>query len=62
MAVFTGGNLDAFRCQSLSNSGVSDIVIRCGRFFDEPRLERLELLHVLDRLRHVPDLCRKKGR
>jgi hypothetical protein len=61
VTVFTGGNLDAFRCQSLSDGSVSNIVIWCGRFLDEPWLQRLELLHVLDRLRHVPDLCRKEG-
>jgi hypothetical protein len=56
VAVFTGSDLDTFRCQGLSNSGVTHVVIRCGGFLDEPRVERLELLHVLNRLRYIPDL------
>jgi hypothetical protein len=54
--VLTGGDANAVWLESLADGGVADgIIRRCG-LLNEPRLERLELLHVLDSLWDIPDL------
>lgn len=57
MSVFTGSDTDAVGFEGFSDSGVTDNVIGGSRLLDEPGLDGLENLHVLDSLRDVPDLC-----
>src|SRR6516164_7662250 len=46
------------RRNRLSNSGVTEDVVRIGWFLDPKRFESGKLIHPLDRLRHIPDLVR----
>jgi hypothetical protein len=56
MCVLSCCNTDVKGLEGFSDSGVSNSIIRCGRFFDEPRLEGFKLLHVFNSLWDVPDL------
>lgn len=56
MGVFTGSDTDTVRLECLSDSRVTDNIIRSSGLLDEPRLDGLEDLHVLDSLGDVPDL------
>ena len=62
VGVLSGSDTDAVRLEGLSDGGVSDRVVRSGGLLDEPGLEGLKLLHVLDSLRDVPDLCMGSAR
>lgn len=54
--MFTGGDTDIEGLEGLSNGRVSNGIIGRSRLFNEPRLQGLKFLHVLHRLRDVPDL------
>lgn len=57
VSVFTGSDTDAIWLERFTDVGVSDDIIWGSRFLNEPRLDGLENLHVLDSLRDVPNLC-----
>lgn len=56
MRVLAGSYPNTVRLQLLSDIRMSDHIIRRRWLFNEPRLERLQLLHILHSLRDVPDL------
>jgi hypothetical protein len=58
MRVLSGSNSDTVWLQRLSNCSMTDDIIRSGRFFDEADAMGSTLLHVLDSLWDVPDLCK----
>jgi hypothetical protein len=39
-----------------TNIGMTDYIVWCRWFFNEPWFKGFELLHVLDSLRDIPDL------
>ena len=54
--VLTGG--DQHGRHGLPDGGMPENVVRTGRLLDPERMERCELCHPRDRLRHVPTLVR----
>lgn len=59
VGMFTGSDTDIEGLEGLSNGRVSNGIIGSGRLFNEPRLQGLKLLHVLNSLRDIPDLFDK---
>jgi hypothetical protein len=57
VSVLPGSDSDTKGLESLADGSVTNDIVRGSRLLDEPRLEGLEDLHVLDRLRDVPYLC-----
>lgn len=47
---------DAEVLDTATNSSVAQNIVGSGRLFDEPGTQRRQLLHVVDRLLHVPHL------
>lgn len=58
MRMLASRDADTVRLQCLANSSMAKDIIRCRRLLDEPRLDLLQSLDVLDRLRDVPHLVR----
>lgn len=58
MGVLSGSDSDTVWLEGLSDSGVTNGIIRSSWLLDEPWLEGFKLLHVLDSLRDIPDLYR----
>jgi hypothetical protein len=56
VGVLSGGDTDAVRFQRFADSSVAKDVIRSGWLLDEPRLDLLKALHVVNSLLDVPDL------
>lgn len=56
VGVLSRGDSDAVGLEGLADLGMAGDVVRGGGLLNEPRVERLELLHVVDSLSDVPDL------
>lgn len=55
--VFTSRDTDSVRLEALADSSVSKSIIRCRWFLNEPRLDRLKELDIINCLFDVPNLC-----